>query len=257
MYAPFDQSSLRSLPDRLNLVDEQFLEPKIQLRTSKLKLYFEGYKEFLELPPSPTLSDEGELFSYREQSSSNLDKALIVPYSYNGSLQTQATAEKFSNREVQSQVDLSRSNQPKAYSNNAPQYKRGSRRTQRKGMRDNTSSNALKANPVEPPTPPRTTIPNNTSSHTDREWSRILRNPRGEALERPSAPTPNRRLRKDNKSSRSKVHNPANAQERGGRPRHPSGAAMSRSYKVAKPPTTRMQGPTTRSMTRERLLLEI
>jgi hypothetical protein len=106
MYAPFDQSSLRSLPDRLNLVDEQFLEPKIQLRTSKLKLYFEGYKEFLELPPSPTLSDEGELFSYREQSSSNLDKALIVPYSYNGSLQTQATAEKFSNREVQSQGNI-------------------------------------------------------------------------------------------------------------------------------------------------------
>jgi hypothetical protein len=57
----------------LNLVNEKLREPTKQQRISKLQNYFLGYKAYLEQPPSPAPSDEGQLFSYNEQSSAILD----------------------------------------------------------------------------------------------------------------------------------------------------------------------------------------
>jgi len=59
----------------LNLVNERLLRPTQNPRISKLESYFLGYKEFLEQPPSPALSDEGDLFSFDKQSSPDSNKA--------------------------------------------------------------------------------------------------------------------------------------------------------------------------------------
>jgi hypothetical protein len=76
-YNDFNQNSLCSLPiDMLNLVNERLLEPTGEQRTSELKNYFLGYKECLETPPSPALSDQEQLFSYLERSSTNFDEVL-------------------------------------------------------------------------------------------------------------------------------------------------------------------------------------
>ena len=73
----FKQTSLSSLSSPSNILDfvnERLLsKPTQQQRTSKLENYFKGYREFLEQPPSPTPSDEDDLFCYVEQSSKNLN----------------------------------------------------------------------------------------------------------------------------------------------------------------------------------------
>ena len=72
VYNDFNQNSP---PDNiLNLVNERLLKPKDQQRTSELKNYFLGYKECLESPPSPTPSNQDQLFSYLDQSSTTLDE---------------------------------------------------------------------------------------------------------------------------------------------------------------------------------------
>lgn len=91
----FNQNSLCSLPpdNILNLVNEQLLEPTDQQRTSELENYFLGYKEYLETPPSPGLSDPDQLFSYFEQSGTNLDEALTISPSRRVLLQNPPEAE--------------------------------------------------------------------------------------------------------------------------------------------------------------------
>jgi hypothetical protein len=76
----FNLNSLCSLPpdNILNLVNERLLKPTDQQRTSELKNYFLGYKECLETPPSPALSDQDQLFSFLEQSSTNLDEVPTI-----------------------------------------------------------------------------------------------------------------------------------------------------------------------------------
>ena len=64
-----------SFPDHmLALVNEQLLKPAYQQRSSKLKNYFLGYKECSNTPPSPAPSDQDQLFSYLDQSSTNLNE---------------------------------------------------------------------------------------------------------------------------------------------------------------------------------------
>jgi len=64
VYNDFNQNNP---PDNiLNLVNEQLLKPIYQQRTSKLKDYFLGYKEYSDTLPPPTPSDQDQLFSYLE-----------------------------------------------------------------------------------------------------------------------------------------------------------------------------------------------
>jgi hypothetical protein len=91
----FNQNSLCSLPpdNIMNLVNEQLLKPTYQQRTSKLKNYFLGHKEYLETPPSPTLSDQDQLFSHLEHSSTRLDKVPPISPSHKVLLQNLPEAE--------------------------------------------------------------------------------------------------------------------------------------------------------------------
>jgi hypothetical protein len=82
------------LPDNiLNLVNERLLKPTDQQRTSELKNYFLGYREYLEVPPSPALSDQDQLFSYLEHSSTNLDEVPTLSPSRRVLLQNPTEAE--------------------------------------------------------------------------------------------------------------------------------------------------------------------
>ena len=64
-----------SPPDHiLNLVNERLLKPTDQQRTSQLKNYFLGYKEYANKPPSPAPSEKDQLFLYLEQSDTHLDE---------------------------------------------------------------------------------------------------------------------------------------------------------------------------------------
>jgi hypothetical protein len=81
-------------PDNiLNLVNERLLKPTYQQRTSKLKNYFLGYKECLDTPPSPAPSNQDQLFSYLEQSNTNLDEVPPVSPSRRVLLQNPPEAE--------------------------------------------------------------------------------------------------------------------------------------------------------------------
>jgi hypothetical protein len=79
VYNDFNQDSP---PDILSLVNERLLMPICQQRTSKLKNYFQGHKECSDTPPSPAPSDQDQLFSYLDQSNTNLDKVPSVSPSH-------------------------------------------------------------------------------------------------------------------------------------------------------------------------------
>jgi hypothetical protein len=88
-YNDFNQNSP---PDHmLALVNEQLLKPTYQQRTITLKNYFLGYKECSDAPPSPAPSDQDQLFSYLDQSNTNLDE--VPPISPSRILQNRPEAE--------------------------------------------------------------------------------------------------------------------------------------------------------------------
>jgi hypothetical protein len=83
-----------SPPDNiLSLANERLLKPTYQQRTSELENYFLGYKEWLEAPPSPTPTEPDQLFSYLEQSDTNLGEVPPVSTSRRVLLQNPPEAE--------------------------------------------------------------------------------------------------------------------------------------------------------------------
>jgi hypothetical protein len=86
----YNDLNQNSSPD-LNLVNKRLLKPTSQQRTSKLKNYFLGYKEYLDTPPSPAPSKQDQLFSYFEQSNTNLGE--VAPPSRRVLLQNPPEAE--------------------------------------------------------------------------------------------------------------------------------------------------------------------
>ncbi|RDL33030.1 uncharacterized protein BP5553_08469 [Venustampulla echinocandica] len=143
VYDHLNQNSSFPQDNILNLVNERLLKPTDQQQTSKLKNYFLGYKECLDTPPSPALSDQDQLFSYLEQgeeSSTNFDKVPALPPSCRVLLQNPP--------EVESQVNFGRNNKSRSHSQNEPERRKGSRGTERKGKRGCTRSDAFKASRV-------------------------------------------------------------------------------------------------------------
>jgi len=90
VYNDFNQDSP---PDILSLANERLLMPKCQQRTSKLKNYFQGYKEYSDTPPSPAPSDEDQLFLYLDQSNTNLGEVAPISPSRRVLLQNPSEAE--------------------------------------------------------------------------------------------------------------------------------------------------------------------